>query len=59
MARLFRSLIVTIAERSEDHGVPAGEAGKPVVVVMATMHGEEDFGQPTADLVRSLSGRRG
>jgi protein MpaA len=23
----------------------AGEAGKPVVVVMATMHGEEDFGQ--------------
>lgn len=26
----------------------AGEAGKPVVVVMATMHGEEDFGQYVA-----------
>ena len=26
----------------------AGEAGRPVVVVMATMHGEEDFGQYVA-----------
>ena len=31
----------------------AGEPGKPVVVVIATMHGEEDFGQ---DVVRAAAG---
>jgi murein peptide amidase A len=40
-----KEIIGTSAEGRKIVAYRAGEAGKPVVMVVATMHGEEDFGQ--------------
>jgi protein MpaA len=43
-----RETIGTSADGRAIHAYRAGQAGKPVVVVLATMHGEENFGQYVA-----------